>query len=115
MKVRLLVMNGQRIVQVEQGGEWTNQKVDKAGELKPGIYNLYMAQKADKAGLHEGLIVHSDRSDVYQQVGKSFVKHARDDFQKVPEVGGFKSISYDSQGTANVASGEIKLVRGRSR
>ena len=37
MKQRLLVMNGQRIVQAEQGGAWTNEKVDKAGALKPGM------------------------------------------------------------------------------
>jgi hypothetical protein len=30
MKQRLLVMNGQRIVQAEQEGAWANQKVDKA-------------------------------------------------------------------------------------
>ena len=36
MKERLLVMNGQRIVQAEKDGAWTNQKVDKAGALKPG-------------------------------------------------------------------------------
>ena len=35
MKQRLLVMNGQRIVQAEQEGAWANQKVDKAGALKP--------------------------------------------------------------------------------
>ena len=115
MKVRLLVMNGQRIVQVEQGGEWTNQKVDKAGEIKPGIYNLYTAARADKAVRHDGLIVHSDSGDVYQQVGKSFVKHAREDFDKVPDVGGFGSISYDPQGLASVSAGEVKLARSRSR
>ena len=47
MKQRLLVMNGQKIVQSEQAGAWINQKVDKAGALNPGIYNLYMAQVAD--------------------------------------------------------------------
>ena len=47
MKERLLVMNGQRIVQAEKDGAWTNQKVDKAGALKPGIYNLYTARVMD--------------------------------------------------------------------
>lgn len=51
MKERLLVMNGQRIVQAEKDGAWTNQKVDKAGALKPGIYNLYTAQAADKKSI----------------------------------------------------------------
>jgi hypothetical protein len=41
MKQRLLVMNGQKIVQHEQEGRWLNDKVEKAGLVKPGIYNLY--------------------------------------------------------------------------
>ena len=115
MKQRLLVMNGQRIVQSEQGGAWTNQKVDKAGELKPGIYNLYMAQQADKSQRHEGVIVHADSSSVFQQVGKQFVMHSRSDFDKVPDIGSAKSISYDAQGKANVSAEAFKLSRGRSR
>lgn len=115
MKQRLLVMNGQRIVQSEQGGAWTNQKVDKAGELKPGIYNLYMAQQADKSQRHEGVIVHADSNSVFQQVGKQFVMHSRSDFDKVPDIGSAKSISYDAQGKANVSADAVKLSRGRSR
>ncbi len=115
MKQRLLVMNGQRIVQSEQGGAWTNQKVDKAGELKPGIYNLYMAQQADKPQRQEGVIVHADSSSVFQQVGKQFVMHSRSDFDKVPDIGSAKSISYDAQGKANVSAEAVKLSRGRSR
>ena len=115
MKQRLLVMNGQRIVQSEQGGAWTNQKVDKAGELKPGIYNLYMAQQADKSQRHEGVIVHADSSSVFQHVGKHFVMHSRSDFENVPDIGSAKSISYDAQGKANVSAEAVKLSRGRSR
>ncbi|EDP0643714.1 conjugal transfer protein TraO [Salmonella enterica] len=115
MKHRLLVMNGQRIVQTENQGAWTNQKVDKAGALKPGIYNLYMAQKADKSQRHDGTIVHADSGTIYQQVGKNFVMHARSDFDKVPEIGSAKSISYDAQGKAQVSAESVKLSRGRSR
>lgn len=115
MKQRLLVMNGQRIVQSEQGGAWTNQKVDKAGELKPGIYNLYLAQQADKSQRHEGVIVHADSNSVFQQVGKQFVTHSRSDFDKVPDIGSAKSIGYDAQGKANVSAEAVKLSRGRSR
>lgn len=115
MKHRLLVMNGQRIVQTENQGAWTNQKVDKAGALKPGIYNIYMAQKADKSQRHDGTIVHADSGTIYQQVGKNFVMHARSDFDKVPEIGSAKSISYDAQGKAQVSAESVKLSRGRSR
>jgi hypothetical protein len=115
MKQRLLVMNGQRIVQAEHEGGWTNQKVDKAGELKPGVYNLYTAKEADKTQRHDGMIVHADNNNVYQQVGKNFVMHARADFDKVPEVGTAKSISYDAQGKAKVSAEAVKLNRSRSR
>ena len=115
MKQRLLVMNGQRIVQAEQEGAWAIQKVDKAGALKPGMYNLYMAQQADKKQTHDGVIVHADNNQVYQQVGKNFVMHARSDFDKVPEIGSAKSISYSAQGKATVAAEAPKLTRGRSR
>ena len=53
MKNRLLVMNGQRIFQIEEGGMWRNEKVDKAGLLKPGIYNLYLAGSAERFGCRE--------------------------------------------------------------
>ncbi|EEE2967610.1 TPA: conjugal transfer protein TraO [Escherichia coli] len=115
MKHRLLVMNGQRIVQTENQGAWTNQKVDKAGALKPGIYNIYMAQKADKSQRHDGSIVHADSGSIYQQVGKNFVMHARSDFDKVPEIGSAKSITYDASGKAQVSAESVKLSRGRTR
>lgn len=116
MKQRLLVMNGQRIVQDKQEGAWTTKKVDKAGVLKPGIYNLYMAKEADKSQKYDGMIVHSDSNNVYQQIGKNlFVMHERKNFDEVPEIGALKSITYDAQGRAMVATEALKLSRGRSR
>lgn len=115
MKQRLLIMNGQRIVQSEKGGEWANQKVEKAGALKPGIYNLYMAREPEKTQAHAGTIVHVDNSHVYQQIGRNFVMHARSDFDKVPEIGSAKSISYSVEGNAVVAAEAPKLARSRSR
>lgn len=41
--------------------------------------------------------------------------HDRQNFDKVPEVGASKSISYDAQGKAVVAAEAAKLSRGRSR
>jgi len=116
MKQRLLVMNGQRIVQAEQEGAWVNQKVDKAGLLKPGIYNLYLAQPADKAKKHDGVIVYADNDHIYQQLGKAaFVTHPRSAFQAVPDTGKAVGVSYDSQGHAQVATEVPQLTRGRSR
>lgn len=107
MKQRLLVMNGQRIVQIEQEGAWINQKVDKAEGIGPGIYNLYTAQQADKSLSYDGLIVHVD-SNVYQQTGKNFVMHVQPDFDEIPETGRVGRISYDAQGKAIVSPGNVK-------
>ena len=100
MKQRILVMNGQRLVQTEQGGEWNTGKVEKAGNVKAGIYNLYLAGEADKTRKHIGMILHTDNDYVYQQDGKAVVRHARQDFGSVPEYGTLKSIAYDEQGRA---------------
>lgn len=115
MKQRLLVMNGQRIVQAEQAGAWITQKVDKAGVLRPGIYNLYTAQEADKAQRHDGVIAYVDSAHIYQQVGKNFVMHSRENFDIVPDVGSTKRITYDAVGKAQVSVEAIKRSRGRSR
>ena len=114
MKHRLLVMNGQRITQINQDGVWRNIKVDKAGPLKPGIYNLYIAQKVDKAKRYDSMVVYADGNNVYQQVGKSIVMHARSDFDRVPEVGLPKCISYDDHGNAVVTTGAISPRQKRS-
>ena len=114
MKQRLLVMNGQKITQAEQGGVWKSEKVDKAGAIKPGIYNLSSAQKVDKSQRSEGMVIHSDGDSVYQQVGKKMVVHDKKDFDIVPNVGELKSIQYGSQGKAEVSEG-VNLGRSRSR
>lgn len=116
MKHRVLVMNGQRIVQNEQTpGTWQTEHVDKAGQLKPGIYNIYAATAADKSRAHDGVIVHADKQGIYQQIGKQFVKHDRENFDKVPEIGSAKSITYDQSGRAQVAVASEKLGKKLSR
>ncbi len=114
MKQRLLVMNGQKIVQHEQEGRWQNDKVEKADLVKPGIYNLYLASQADKTKTHHGLILHVDRDNVFQQVGKNVVKHDRVDFVKAPAIGSQSRITYD-QGKAMVSVASHALSRGVSR
>lgn len=116
MKQRVLVMNGTRIVQVEgSAGDWVNQKVDKAGDIKPGIYNIYAAKAADVSQRHDGLVVHMDSTSVYQQVGRAIVAHDREKFDKVPVLGGMASIDYNAAGKAHVDAQAAKLGRSRSR
>jgi hypothetical protein len=110
MKQRLLVMNGSRLVQREQDGQWNTEKVEKAGTVKPGIYNIYLASQADKSKGTDGPILYVDKDHVYQQVGKSFVKHDCTDFDKVPEVGTNYSVKYD-QGKAVAAPSSLKQGR----
>jgi hypothetical protein len=114
MKQRLLVMNGQRIVQHEQEGQWQNDKVDRAGILKPGIYNLYLASQADKSKTHDGVVLYADKESIFQQVGKSYVKHARPDFDKMPEIGSNSSIKYE-EGRAVPFVVSAQLSRAMSR
>lgn len=113
-KQRLLVMNGQRLLQSEQGGEWATDKVDKAGALKPGIYDLHLAGTADKAMAYEGVVVYVDKQHVFQKVGKHYVKHDRLAFRQVPEAGASLQIKYD--GAQSVAAiSPVKLGRGLAR
>ena len=114
MKQRLLVMNGQRLVQSEQAGQWTTDKVEKAGLVKPGIYNIHLSTPADKGQTHEGVILHADKTHVYQQVGKQYVRHERESFGKLPEIGSNSSIKYDGD-KAQVAPSSLKLGKTLSR
>lgn len=110
MKIRILVMNGQRLLQVEQSAEWVTEKVEKAGPVKPGIYNIHLAVTADKAKSHEGPLIYANEDSVYQQVGKGFVKHDVTDFDKVPEMGSNANIKYDGE-KALVSQVQNKLGR----
>ena len=104
MKLRLIVMNGQRIVETEEDDTWKCQEVSKAGKLKPGIYNLYMSQQPDKSKRYYGIIVHYTDDYIYQKVDERFICHSRADFgDKLPEIGTKKSIVYDTQGQVSVA------------
>jgi len=99
VKQRLLVMNGQCAMQQEDQGQWRNAKVKKSRGVKPGIYNIYKANKADKSKEHSGVILYTDKKNVYQQVGKGqYITHDRADFAKPPEPGEIKNISYSADG-----------------
>jgi hypothetical protein len=110
MKQRLLIMNGQRVFQAEQNGEWNTLNVQKAGDVKAGIYNLHVAKEAEKGRKYVGFILHADDEYVYQQDGKSVIRHARAAFDTVPSYGTLKSISYEHD-RAMVATATHKLGR----
>jgi len=114
MKQRVLVMNGQKLIQSENSGQWATDRVEKAGTIKPGIYNIHLSTDADKTKNYEGIVLHADKAYVYQKVGKSFVKHDRELFDKVPVIGSDSSIKYDGN-KAVVTTSSIKQGRGLSR
>ena len=114
MKERLLVMNSQRVVQHEDGGKWQNKKVERAGNMKPGVYNLYLASQADKSKTYDGVILYADKDVVYQQADKNIIKHNRSDFDEAQEIGRNSKIRYD-HGKAIVSDSSAKLSRGVTR
>lgn len=114
MKQRVVVMNGQKVVQGDKSGAggWSTLLTEKAGSLRPGIYNIYMADQVDKSRAYMGAIVHADADHIYQQVGRSYVRHQRADFEKgCPAVGDVIAVRYDN---AEVAiSEQAVLAKGR--
>ena len=113
-KERILVMNGQRIIQQEEGGQWITQKVGKARELKPGIYNAYLAKDADKALQHTGVVFHIDDKYVYQQEQNGIVQHPFSAFGAVPEYGRPVCITYEA-GRAVTIEAKLGLSQKHSR
>ena len=113
-KERILVMNGQRIIQQEEGGQWITQKVGKARELKPGIYNAYLAKDADKTLQHTGVVFHIDDKYVYQQEQNGIMRHPFSAFGAVPEYGRPVCITYEA-GRAVTIEAKLGLSHKRSR
>ncbi|MDD4616400.1 MAG: conjugal transfer protein TraO [Alphaproteobacteria bacterium] len=111
---RVLVMNGSRIFQIEKNGQWKNGKVTRAGNLNPGIYNLYSAEPADPNKTYAGTIIHVDQKALYQTNGKKIVKHDLFFFgDEIPEIGDQLTIRY-VKGQAQTGPAE-KIKRGLSR
>ena len=114
MKQRLLIMNGQCALQQEDQGQWRNVKIEKAKGVKPGIYNIYLATRADKTKEFVGVILYTDKTVIYQQVGKGqYVSHDPADFKKSPEPGQIKHIGYCTEGKAVIS--EVTLEQKQSR
>jgi hypothetical protein len=108
VKQRLVVMNGQCIVQaLGPDNKWHDEKVEKAASRPPGIYNLHAAVAADPVTPSDGVIVYLNGKSVYQQVGKSIVKHALQVFQTAPLIGVAVTISYLG-GKATIAPSQAK-------
>ncbi len=78
-KQRIIVMNGQKILQTQNNNEWeTSGTIKKAEEgIKPGIYNIYLAKEPNDKNQYEGKILFIDKDNgvFYQQTKKDFIVH----------------------------------------
>ncbi|MDD2660673.1 MAG: conjugal transfer protein TraO [Methylococcales bacterium] len=118
-RLRLLVMNGQRLIQEElqdKPGQWETVKVSKANDIKAGIYNIHLSKVPDKKQEYNGLVLHIDDQLIYQQIEKNdYVKHDRTDFHKLPNIGKHSNIQYDNNGKAVVTELALGQKKGLSR
>ena len=100
-KLRMIVMNGQRIIQALVNNEWeTTGTIKKAEEgIKPGIYNIYLAKTPEDKKQYEGKILYIDKENevFYQQTGKDFIVHQINAINGKPVAGNDVVLEYDGQ------------------
>ncbi len=100
-KLRMIVMNGQKILQTQNNNEWesigTIKKVDEG--IKPGVYNIYLAKTPVDKNQYEGKIIHIDKVNAifYQQVNKDYVVHQLNAVDGKPFAGKDVAITYDGE------------------
>lgn len=97
MKQRILVMNGQRLIESQVDGKWKTIKVTKAESLKGGVYNIFMAKDADKNARTEGILVHATNTEFYIKTPYGFVKHEHIEDIKLPQIGTQVSVFYENE------------------
>ena len=100
-KLRMIVMNGQKILQTQNNNEWetmgTIKKVDEG--IKPGVYNIYLATAPVDKNQYEGKIIYIDKENTvfYQQVKKDFIVHRLNAVDGKPVAGKDVTIQYDGE------------------
>ena len=100
-KLRMIVMNGQKILQTQNNNEWetigTIKKVDEG--IKPGVYNIYLAKTPVDKKQYEGQIIYVDKDNAifYQQVNKDFIVHRLNAVDGKPVAGKDVAITYDGE------------------
>ena len=100
-KLRMIVMNGQKILQTQNNNEWettgTIKKVDEG--IKPGVYNIYLATAPVDKNQYQGQIIYIDKENAvcYQQVKKDFIMHKVNAVDGKPVAGKDVAITYDGE------------------
>ena len=78
-KLRMIVMNGQKILQTQNNNDWetigTIKKIEEG--IKPGVYNIYLAKTPVDKKQYEGQIIYVDKDNAifYEQVNKDYIVH----------------------------------------
>jgi len=100
-KLRMIVMNGQKILQTQNNNEWetvgTIKKVEEG--IKPGVYSIYLAKAPVDKNQYEGKIIHIDKDNAvfYQQINKDFIVHQLNAVDGKPAAGKNVAITYDGE------------------
>ena len=100
-KLRMIVMNGQKILQTQINNHWetigTIKKVDEG--IKPGVYNIYLATAPVDKNQYQGQIIYIDKENsvFYQQVKKDFIVHQLKAVDGKPVAGKDVVIAYDGE------------------
>ena len=100
-KLRMIVMNGQKILQTQNNNEWetmgTIKKVDEG--IKPGVYNIYLATAPVDKNQYQGQIIYIDKENAvfYQQVNKDYIVHQLNAVDDKPVAGKDVAITYDGK------------------
>ncbi len=114
-KLRMIVMNGQKILQTQNNNEWetigTIKKVDEG--IKPGVYNIYLATAPVDKNQYEGQIIYIDKENAvfYQQVKKDFIVHQLNAVDGKPVAGQDVAITYDGEKTTLTLIDTLKNKR----
>ena len=111
-KQRIIVMNGQKILQTQNNNEWeTTGAIKKAEEgIRPGVYNIYLAKEPSDKNQYEGtiLLVDKDNGVFYQQVKKDFIVHQLNSVDGKPVAGKDVVVRYDGKKAALTQTDTLK-------
>ena len=114
-KQRIIVMNGQKILQTQNNNEWeTTGAIKKAEEgIKPGVYNIYLSKEPGDNNQYEGkiLLIDKDNGVFYQQVKKDFIVHQLKAIDGKPVAGKDMVVRYDGAKAALTQMDMLKKKR----
>lgn len=97
MKQRILVMNGQRLIEnLDENGKWKTIKVSKAESLKGGIYNIFTAKDADNKMGASGILIHTTKDEFFIKTPYGFLKYELTEQIKLPAIGSNINVSYEN-------------------